>query len=73
MAKSLLFWDWGEQADLASLREALAPFGVRVYDDPGSGESGSFGFVLSDEDLSEEELRLASEELWGPVKSVPPA
>lgn len=65
MARSLLFWDWGDQADLQLLGESLAPFGIRVYEDPGAGDTGSFGFILSDEDLTEDEVRRTSEELWG--------
>lgn len=73
MARSLLFWDWEDQVDIHLLGESLAPFGVRVYEDPGVGD-GSFGFILADEDLSEEEVRMTSEDLWGrPPGSVPPS
>lgn len=56
----VLTWDWKEQLDMADLASALRRLGsrIRVYEvDTGSDQ---FAFVLSTEDLTEEQVA----EVW---------
>lgn len=57
-----LGWDWKSCPVLEELRETLAPFGIRVYEDPMVEGSDYYGFIFSDRDLSPKEIREASEE-----------
>ncbi len=56
----VLTWDWKEQLDMADLASALRRLGsrIRVYEvDTGSDQ---FAFVLSNDDLTEEQVA----EVW---------
>lgn len=61
----VLTWDWKEQLDMADLASALRRLGsrVRVYEvDTGSDQ---FAFVLSNDDLTEEQVAEVWHKEWG--------
>jgi hypothetical protein len=62
MPYSKLSWDWKGSPELEDLQDALAPFGVRVYEDPALDGTDSFGYVFSSEPLSRDRLKEISTE-----------
>lgn len=54
---SQISWDWKDCPDLEDLQDALEPFGIRVYRDPFTEGSDTYGFILSKEPLNKHELR----------------
>ena len=38
-------------------KEALARFGIKVYDDPNCEGTDTYGFLLSNEELTDEEVK----------------
>lgn len=55
--------DWNEQIELDFLREALEPFDLTVIDHPACEGSDSYGFIISNRPLTEEEYKEAEEAL----------
>lgn len=51
-------WDWKENDDeiLRSLERALEPFGIYVQESFACHGSDAFGFIFSDQELSDEEV-----------------
>lgn len=62
MTHSRISWDWKAGPDFDELNEALEPFGLRAYEDPSTADSDSFGFIISNENLTREQLRAIAEE-----------
>jgi len=64
MPKTMIGWDWKEAPSVEQFQRALEPFGVYVYEDPTSIGSDGYGFIFSDEELSDEELMEVAEGDW---------
>jgi hypothetical protein len=62
MTHSRISWDWKAGPDFDELNEALEPFGLRAYEDPSTEGSDSFGFIISNENLTRDQLRAIAEE-----------
>lgn len=54
---NLVCWDWKESPELVSM---LKPFGIHVYEDPSCEGSDTYGYILSNEPLTKEELKKIS-------------
>ena len=57
-------WSWRGRPYLDDLREALQPFGLFVYEHPGYENMDQFGYLVSDCELSEAELKEIQREFW---------
>ena len=49
-------WDWKSGPTPEELERALKAFGIRVYEDPMSAGTDSYGFIFSNEELTDEDL-----------------
>jgi len=58
MAQRHIGWDWRRRGpSQEELERALNPLGVLVYPNPNSEGSDYYGYILSNEPLSPEELQ----------------
>lgn len=57
-----LGWSWNLRPDLEDLKEALAPFGLHVYEDPQWDGTSYTNYLIASEPLSAEELEARKEE-----------
>ena len=55
-------WDWKSAPRFEQLQVALKPFGVNVYKDPSAAGSDWYGYILSNEPLSDAQLTEAAEQ-----------
>lgn len=58
--------DWEDTESLIQdLIDALETFGVHMYPDPNIDGGDTYGFILSKEEMSEDDLQTASDKYWG--------
>ena len=62
---SFIGWDWKSRPSFEELEEALEEFGIFVYIDPMSEGSDHYGYIFSDEELTDSEVVEKSNEYHG--------